>query len=155
RDRRSRYGRHRTARVGCRPGRESMAVNPRSVSAGTPRPGVRAAFRIPAMRTTASFEFPAEQQQALRRARRLEWITLLYMASAIVLMYLVMGSSQAMKSAWLEDLLSLVPPIVFLVAGRIALWPPTRRFPYGFHRAVAIAFLCASVALFAVGAWLL
>src|SRR5690606_32692628 len=44
---------------------------------------------------------------------------------------------------------------VFLIASRIALRPPTERFPYGHHRAVSIAFLCGSLALFAMGAWLL
>jgi cation diffusion facilitator family transporter len=101
------------------------------------------------------FEFPPEQQKALRTARRLEWITIVYLLSAIVLMYFTLGSSQAMKTAWTEDLLSLIPPIVFLVASRIAYWKPNQRFPYGYHRVTSIAFLCASVALFAMGSWLL
>ena len=51
-------------------------------------------------------ELPAELQDVLRRARRLEWVSLAYLATAITLLYLVMGSSQAMKAAWLEDLLA-------------------------------------------------
>jgi cation diffusion facilitator family transporter len=101
------------------------------------------------------FEFPPEQQRALRKARRLEWITIVYLLSAIVVMYFTLGSSQAMKTAWAEDILSLVPPIVFLLASRIASRKPNERFPYGFHRVTSIAFLCASVALFAMGSWLL
>jgi cobalt-zinc-cadmium efflux system protein len=33
-------------------------------------------------------------------------------------MGLSMGSSQAMRTAWIEDTLGLVPPIVFLIAAR-------------------------------------
>ena len=107
------------------------------------------------MRKSASFEFPPEQVETLRKARRLEWWTLAYLVSAVVLMYFVLGSSQAMRTAWIEDMLSLIPPIVFLIASRIALWPPNDRFPYGYHRATSIAFLCAALALLSVGAWLL
>ncbi|MEX0717221.1 MAG: cation diffusion facilitator family transporter [Planctomycetaceae bacterium] len=104
---------------------------------------------------TSAFEFPSEQSEAYRKARRYEWLTIVYLLSVVILMYAVLGSSQAMKAAWIEDLLSLVPPIVFLIATRIAIRPPNKRFPYGYHRAVSIAFLCASLTLFAVGAWLL
>jgi cation diffusion facilitator family transporter len=101
------------------------------------------------------FEFPAEQTAALGKARRLEWWTIAYLISVIVLMYLTMGSSQAMKTAWMEDMLSLIPPIVFLTASHFAHKPPDARFPYGYHRVVSIAFLCASLALFTMGALLL
>lgn len=107
------------------------------------------------MRATKQFEFPPEQRKALHKARRLEWITIVYLLSAIVIMYFTLGSSQAMKTAWAEDMLSLIPPIVFLVANRIANWKPSERFPYGYHRVTSIAFLCASVALLAMGSWLL
>jgi cation diffusion facilitator family transporter len=107
------------------------------------------------MKASPAFEFPPAQEQALRKARRLEWVTIAYLISVGTVMYLVLGSSQAMKTAWLEDLLSLIPPTVFLLASRIAIWTPNKRFPYGYHRAVSIAFLCASLALFTMGAWLL
>jgi cation diffusion facilitator family transporter len=107
------------------------------------------------VKTTPEFEFPPDQKTAYRKARRLAWITIVYLFSVSVVMYLAMGSSQAMKTAWLEDILSLVPSAVFLIASRIAVWPPSERFPYGFHRAVSIAFLAASVALFVMGIWLL
>lgn len=100
------------------------------------------------------FEFPPELQREYQRARRLEWWTLAFMASAITLMALVMGSSQAMKTAWVEDLLSLIPPSAFLIATRIAFWRPTKRFPYGFHRANAVAYLAASLTLLSFGALL-
>lgn len=102
-----------------------------------------------------AFEFPPEQQAAFERARRLEWWTIAYLASAILVMYLVLGSSQAMKTAWLEDILSVIPSVVFLIASRFAHKPPNQRFRYGYHRVTSIAFLCASAALLAMGGWLL
>lgn len=107
------------------------------------------------MRAASAFEFPPEQRRALHAARRLEWITIAYLASVTILMALVMGASQAMRTAWLEDVLSLVPPIVFLVSDRFRERPPDARFPYGYHRVTSIAFLCASVALTALGLVLL
>ena len=61
-------------------------------------------------------ELPRELEGVLRKAIRLEWITLGFLAVAITLIFLVMGSSQAMKAAWIEDLLSLAPQIAFLLA---------------------------------------
>ncbi len=100
-------------------------------------------------------ELPPAQEAALRRAIRLEWYTLAFLAVAITLVFLVMGSSQAMKAAWIEDLLSLAPPIAFLLAVRIVNKRPTEKYPYGFHRSVGVAHLVAGVALFAMGAFLI
>jgi cation diffusion facilitator family transporter len=102
-----------------------------------------------------SAELPPELQQTLRKARRLEWLTIAYLVSAVILLALVLGSSQAMKTAWIEDLLSLIPPIAFLLAMRFNSRSPTRRFPYGFHRIVSIAHLCSALALFVMGTYLL
>jgi cation diffusion facilitator family transporter len=100
-------------------------------------------------------ELPPELRQTLRKARRLEWLTIAYLVSAVVLLALVLGSSQAMKTAWAEDLLSLIPPIAFLLAMRFNSRAPTGRFPYGFHRIVSIAHLCSALALFVMGTYLL
>jgi cation diffusion facilitator family transporter len=107
------------------------------------------------MSRTRTLELPPELRQTLRKARRLEWLTIAYFVSAIILLALVLGSSQAMKTAWFEDILSLIPPIAFLVATRLNERPPTDRFPYGYHRAASIAHLCAALALFTMGAYLL
>jgi cation diffusion facilitator family transporter len=107
------------------------------------------------MERTRSSELPSELQQTLRRARRLEWLTIAYLVSAVVLLALVLGSSQAMKTAWAEDLLSLIPPLAFLLAMRFNTRDPTGRFPYGFHRIVSIAHLCSALALFVMGTYLL
>lgn len=100
------------------------------------------------------FELPVELQPKLKKAQKLEWITLIYLSSVVVLMYLVMGSSQAMKTAWLEDTLSLLPGIAFLIAHAIYNKKPTPTFPYGYHRVFGIAFLAGSVALFSMGCFL-
>lgn len=91
----------------------------------------------------------------LARARRLEWWTLGWMSSVVVLMWFVMGSSQAMKTALIEDVLSLVPAVVFLVALRFEQKGPTRAFPFGFDRVQSLSSLIAAVALCAVGAVLI
>jgi len=107
------------------------------------------------MRQRSEFELPPELVPVHARARRLEWATIFFMCSIIAVVYLAMGSSQAMKAAWVEDLLSLVPPIAFLVSARFKDRPATQDFPYGYHRAVSIAFLAGSVALTIFGAFIL
>jgi cation diffusion facilitator family transporter len=104
---------------------------------------------------TGPFELPPEKLPLLGRAKRLEWLTIAHLLVAASLMYAVTGSSQAMRATLVDDVLSLIPPCVFLVAVRNAARPSSRRFPYGHHRAVSIAFLCAAVALCAVGGLLL
>lgn len=49
---------------------------------------------------------PERVRADLARARRLEWWTLGWMSSVVLVMWLVMGSSQAMKTALVEDVLS-------------------------------------------------
>lgn len=107
------------------------------------------------MKLAPQYEFSAEQTKALKKARILEYTTIAYLISVIFLMYIVMGSSQAMKTAWIEDCLSLIPPICFLAGSRICWRPPTEHYPYGFHRVVSILFLCASLALLVMGSYLL
>jgi cation diffusion facilitator family transporter len=107
------------------------------------------------MKVREAFEMPADKEAKLQRARRLEWATIAFMISIIAVMGLTLGSSQAMKAAWIEDLLSLVPPIAFLVAVRFRSREPNERFPWGYRRAMSIAFLVASLALFAFGSYIL
>jgi len=107
------------------------------------------------MKLIRDFEYPPELEADFTKAKRLEWITIFYLLSTIVVMYLTMGNSQAMKTAWFEDLLSLTPSVSFLIASRIFLKKPNKEFPYGYHRVVSIAYLCSSLALFAVGGFLI
>ena len=97
---------------------------------------------------------PAAQHNALVRAKRLEWVSLAYLITGAVVVYLVMGSSQAMKAGWIEDLRSLIPPIAFLVAVRRARRQPSGSHPYGYHRTVGAAHLAAAVALLFMGLFL-
>lgn len=99
-------------------------------------------------------DLPPQQRAAMRRAVRLEWTTIAVLVVTIAAVYAVSGQSQAMKVAWIEDSLSLLPPIAFLVAARIAHRAPSARFPYGHHRAVGIGHLVAGVALLAMGLFL-
>lgn len=107
------------------------------------------------MKTSAAFEFPAEQEAIYRKARRLEWITLAYICSAAALLFLTMGSSQAMRTSFFEDVISTVPTIAFLIGTKIARRKPNKEHPYGFHRATSVAFLTASLSLVGMGLFLL
>jgi cation diffusion facilitator family transporter len=91
----------------------------------------------------------------VRKAKALEWVTIAFFASAVTLMYLALGSSQAMKAAWIEDLLAFIPPITFLIANRVRYRRPNEQFPYGYHRAVAIGFLASAFALLILGGYIL
>jgi cation diffusion facilitator family transporter len=107
------------------------------------------------VRAAAPFRLPEPQLEALTRAKRLAWWTIAYLTSAVLLMYLTLGSSQAMKTAWVEDLLSFIPPIAFLYSARVARRSPDRAFPFGYQRSTGIAYLCGALALFVMGALLL
>lgn len=98
---------------------------------------------------------PPELREPMKRAVRLEWWNIGFTISIIVVMGLVLGNSQTMKTAWVEDTLGLIPPIVFLVAIHFEKKGATRDFPFGFDRVHGLAFLIAAVALAAVGALLL
>ena len=98
---------------------------------------------------------PPEIADDMRRARRLEWWTLGGMASVIAVMYFAMGSSQAMKTAFIEDLLSLVPAMTFLIAARFERRPPTHEYRFGFVRVNSLAFLASAVVLTVLGSLLL
>jgi cation diffusion facilitator family transporter len=100
-------------------------------------------------------ELPEAQERANRRAIRLEWLSLGYWLSAIVLLYFTLGQSQAMKAAWVEDILALFPPIAFLVASRFRHREPDDRFPWGYHRTISVAYVVATTALFALGLFIL
>src|SRR5215218_2723729 len=100
-------------------------------------------------------QLPAEQQEALSKAKKLEWVTIGFLVISTTMVFLVLGNSQAMKAAWIEDLLSVLPPIAFLLAVRLIRRPPTKKHPYGYHRSVGIAHLVAAMALVAMGAFLI
>lgn len=98
---------------------------------------------------------PPEQQEALAKAKKYEWITIIFLAVSTALVYAVLGNSQAMKAAWVEDLLSFLPPLSFLLAARVIRKRPSEDHPYGYHRAVGVAHVVAAVALAVMGAYLI
>lgn len=101
------------------------------------------------------YELPPEKAALHRRAVRLEWWTIAFFVVAITALAVVLGQSQAMKAAWVEDILALAPPIAFLIADRYRTRPPDADHPYGRHRSVAVAFLASALALLALGGYVL
>jgi cation diffusion facilitator family transporter len=102
-----------------------------------------------------SAHLPDNVRDALQRARRLAWLSILFMGSIIAVVGVTMGSSQAMRTAWVEDLLALLPPISFLAAERLNRRKPTRKYPHGFARAHSLAFFASATALTVMGGLLL
>jgi divalent metal cation (Fe/Co/Zn/Cd) transporter len=100
-------------------------------------------------------ELRGDQESALRRALWLERITLVYMLTALVAVYFALGDSQAMKAAWLEDMLSLIPPAAFLIANRFRYKPPTGAMGWGYHRAISVGYLAGSIAIVGLGLFIL
>ena len=107
------------------------------------------------MITTSHFEFPPKEEAIFRKARRLEFVTLAYITSSAIVLYVTMGSSQAMRTSFFEDVLSTVPPLAFLVGTAVARRRPSADYPYGHHRATSIASLASSLALLCMGTFLL
>ncbi len=98
---------------------------------------------------------PDARDSDRREAQRLSWWTLGSVLTVVAVMGFTAGSSQAMRTALLEDVLSLVPAAVFLLALHFEERPPNARFPYGFLRVNSVAFLVSAVALAGMGAFLL
>jgi cation diffusion facilitator family transporter len=103
----------------------------------------------------APYELPPDKARALQKAIHIEWASIGFLLSIVVLMAVVMGSSQMMKAMWFEDTLSLVPSCCFLVGAHFRKKMPDEAYPYGYRRAVLVAFLCGAVALFGFGLFLL
>lgn len=99
--------------------------------------------------------YPPHVDAGIARARKLEYWTIAWLVTVVPLMALVMGSSQAMKTVWIEDMLGFIPPISFLVAARMERKQSTRAFPFGFDRVGGVAFVVSAVALTLTGVFLL
>lgn len=100
-------------------------------------------------------KIPDEKAKDIRHAVHLELATLFFLSTIVVVMYLVMGSSQAMKTAWVEDLLSLLPASMFLVTAWLERKPPSEKYPFGLHRVGSLGFFAAACALLVLGLYLL
>jgi hypothetical protein len=102
-----------------------------------------------------AFAFPNELRLLRERVRSLSWLSIVLLSSAATLLFLTLGQSQAMKTAWVGDMLTLVPPAAMLLAMRVEQREPTKRFPFGYTRAVVLAFLVTSGVLSITGLYLL
>ncbi len=102
-----------------------------------------------------SRQYPPHVEAGIARGRTLEYWTLAWLVTVVPLMALVMGSSQAMKTVWIEDMLGFIPPIVFLISARLERKEPTDAFPYGFDRVNSAAFVISAAALTLMGVYLL
>jgi cation diffusion facilitator family transporter len=96
-----------------------------------------------------------EAEQALRKAHRLAWISIAYILSTIAMLFMVMAGSQALKTELTGELLSLIPPTLFLIGDTISRREPNARYPFGYERAVSAGYVGAAVALLMVGVYLL
>lgn len=93
--------------------------------------------------------------RTLRSGVRLEWVTIITQAVTVTLIFLVLGNSQAMKTAWIEDMLAFIPPIAFLLGVHVTRRPANARHPYGYHRSIGIAHVVAGTALLVMGGYLI
>ncbi|HKY83154.1 MAG TPA: cation transporter [Sphingobium sp.] len=90
------------------------------------------------------------------KAIRLEYWNIFWTITIVVAMGMVLGQSETMKTAWAEDTLGLVPPIMFLISAHLERkGRRSDRFPFGFERVNGLGFFVAAVALATVGALLL
>lgn len=107
------------------------------------------------MKIGQAFVFPEKQQKLRRRTKQLSWLSIILLFIAGILIFLTLGQSQAMKTAWVSDILTAVPPVALLVAMRYELRAPSKRFPFGYTRSVSVAFLVTSGILSLIGLYLL
>ena len=107
------------------------------------------------MRVRSRFQWPPDKECARRKAIRLEWMTLAGMGSVVLVVYLVLGNSQAMRTAWVEDIVGMLPAIIYLVAAHVERREPSENFPFGFYRSFSIAYLFGATATLFVGLYLL
>lgn len=97
---------------------------------------------------------PSEIREDVKRAIRLEYWNIAWSLSYIAAIGLAMGGSRAMQTAWVEDMLGLIPPIAFLVSIKYEERAANAKFNYGYDRANGLGFLIAAVALLGVGVFL-
>ena len=90
------------------------------------------------MKTRADYVLPPDKEKLRKQAVKLEWITFVVILINVGVLYLVLGNSQAMRTAWVEDILALVPPLAFLIATRFERRPPNQKHPYGYVRSISI-----------------
>ncbi|AHG88267.1 cation efflux protein [Gemmatirosa kalamazoonensis] len=103
------------------------------------------------MRIGHVFEYPPAQAGQREKARKLAWLSIVLLSVGTVLLAITLGQSEAMKTAWVSEVLAMIPPASLLVAMRFELRPPSVRFPYGYYRAIAVVFLITATMLSLIG----
>jgi cation diffusion facilitator family transporter len=106
------------------------------------------------MTQRGEIHLPPDKEALVNKAVRIEWWSLAAQLSILVVLGLTMGSSQALKAMWLEDILSIVPTIAVLSGVYVSKWQPDENFNYGYRRASEIGFMAGAVALFGFGLFL-
>jgi cation diffusion facilitator family transporter len=101
------------------------------------------------------FQLPEHLRGDRLKAKRVAWLSIVLLSLGSVALALTMGQSEAMKTAWVTEILSILPPVAFLLACRYEFRPPTERFPFGYLRAISISYLVAAASLTLIGLWLL
>lgn len=100
------------------------------------------------------FEFPPDKRAARQRMIRLSQLSCVLLVTGAALLFTTVGNSQSMKTAWITDIMTLVPPLSLLIALRHEQRPPTKRFPYGYLRATSVAYLVTAGVLTLMGLFL-
>jgi divalent metal cation (Fe/Co/Zn/Cd) transporter len=96
-----------------------------------------------------------DAERELRKAQRLAWTSIVYILSTIALLFFVMSGSQALKTEMTGEVLSLIPPSLFLVGDHVSRREPSPLYPFGYERTVGAGYVGSSVALLLVGIYLL
>jgi len=96
-----------------------------------------------------------ESERELKKAHRLAWTSIAYILSTIALLFFVMSGSQALKTEMTGEILSLIPPTLFLIGDHVSRREPSAEYPFGYERAMSAGYVGAAVALLLVGVYLL
>src|SRR5439155_24152431 len=123
------------------PGRECMAGSRRAIARSAQGRDRSDATHGRPMSVGTSFRFPPDKWKERESLRKLSWLSIVLLTIAAVVVGMTVGQSQALKTAWISDILTAIPPIALLVALRYELRPPSKRFPEGYARAISVAFL--------------
>ncbi len=95
-----------------------------------------------------------ELKAGFKKMYWLAWLSLAYQVGVTLVVGLTMGSSQAMKTEWIENALAIVPITGVLLTYNTENKPPEKQHPFGHHRSGTIAFAAAAFALAGVGTYL-
>src|SRR5579883_3249825 len=90
----------------------------------------------------------------IKKARRLQWWSIAYVCSCVLVLALTMGGSQSLKTELIEDAPSLIAPVLFLIVDRISGRCADETYPFGYERASSAGYLGAALALLATGLFL-